>query len=341
MCNLKKLVSILLAGTMVLGMSVTAFADTTQIGTGSIEGYIDANDPNVILPTVSGTTADGTEKWLDFKVDPQRLIQRSNYANYQGCTFPTKDADTGVYFLVAPKTYANESEIYKVANKSAFNVKVTVKYQAVTKSAADLNLATSESVDTDAPLYLGLRLGSATHPVSTSETTKSFVIAGAGTSTGVTVENGMYVMDNSNSTGKWKAIEVQLKGKVLDFTPETTVTTPNVKVVWSYAKAAASDPVSTSDQVDYITSRVSKSEITSSDNKVTLNLPTGITVTDVKLYNYIHTDRVTSIMTSCVISGNLMTISNAAMLNYYYSNDQTLIRVHFSDGKYETVWLRP
>ena len=78
MQKFKRFMAVALATTMVLGSSLTAFADepTTSGGTdgsGTSEGHVDKEVINVVLPTVaSGSTP------FAYTMDPEHLIQETN-----------------------------------------------------------------------------------------------------------------------------------------------------------------------------------------------------------------------------------------------------------------------
>lgn len=153
----KRLLASVLAGTMVLGMSVTAFADDTTgstTGTGEFEGHVDKNALSVQLPTVPA------ENPFSYTMDPEGLIAATEGAKNTAATF---ENDANVYFLSAPNTYTKVSKKLKVVNKGTVDADVTIAAETVANSdvkmvAADGFTAEDSISDTNkgAELYLGL-----------------------------------------------------------------------------------------------------------------------------------------------------------------------------------------
>lgn len=257
--NMKKVAAIVLAATMVMGSSLTAFAADNEgaaDGAGKNEGHVDKEVVNVILPT----TQAGQASPFDFITDPERLIQDTAGAKYDGFTFPEKDNDTGVYFKVGADTYANKSEALQIINKSSVNVTVTVKVKATENSDAEkkIPLAQSASTTKEAPLYLNLTVGKSGTVVKADEQSVSKTIAGAKDNFEVVYDaednGGTYKYAPKASATNWKALEIALDGAInKDYVAKAESAAPTVNVTWSYAKAEDSASVDTNDQVDYIT----------------------------------------------------------------------------------------
>ena len=259
----KKMMALALAASMVLGSSTVAFAadgDPTPGGTGnvsgsgSVEGHVNKEVLNVVLPTVPS----GTPSAFAYTMDPERLIQGTDAAKYaEGSVFPAADSDTGVYFLTDTNTYSNTSNIYQVVNKSSCAVDLTVKVKATQNTAKDITLASSNGVSTTAPeLYLGLKVGSTEQAVSATEATVNKTLAGNSNNFVITVntkedDTKEYVYKEKDSTSGWKAMDISLTGTVckLDIADDTTA--PTVDVTWSWAKAADNATAST-DAVEFV-----------------------------------------------------------------------------------------
>lgn len=225
----------------------------TVSGTGEVEGHVNKEVLNVILPTVPS----GQASAFAYTMDPERLIQGTDAAKYEeGTVFPAADVDTGVYFLTDTKTYSNESNTYQVVNKSSCDVDLTVKVKATQSSAKDITLASSNGVSTTAPeLYLGLKVGSSEQAVSATEATVNKTLAGNKNNFEITVntkDDGSkeYAYKEKDSTSAWKAMNISLTGTVskLDIAADTTA--PTVDVTWSWAKAADNATPST-DAVEF------------------------------------------------------------------------------------------
>lgn len=259
----KKMMALALAASMVLGSSTVAFAadgDPASGGTGnvsgsgSVEGHVNKEVLNVVLPTVPS----GTPSAFAYTMDPERLIQGTDAAKYaEGSVFPAADSDTRVYFLTDTNTYSNTSNIYQVVNKSSCAVDLTVKVKATQNTAKDITLASSNGVSTTAPeLYLGLKVGSTEQAVSATEATVNKTLAGNSNNFVITVntkedDTKEYVYKEKDSTSGWKAMDISLTGTVskLDIADDTTA--PTVDVTWSWAKAADNATAST-DAVEFV-----------------------------------------------------------------------------------------
>jgi len=244
MCKSKKFMAIALVATMVFGSSLTAFAEDPVTsggsdGSGASEGHLEKKVLNVILPTTTGVTP------FNYTMDPERLIRATDGAKYaEGTTFPAEATDTGVYFLTAANTYANESNALTVTNKSSCDVTLSVKVKATaTAGGKDIALAESSTVATtgDPNLYLGLKVGDETTVVSATEQTVTTTIAGLPDNFETTVEtvdsNKVYAYKEISGASGWKTKDISLEGAVSNLPVATDTTAPTVNVTWSYAEA--------------------------------------------------------------------------------------------------------
>ncbi len=258
----KKMMVFVLTATMALGNSAVTFAadgDAASGGTGgvsgsgAVEGHVEKEVLNVVLPTVSaGSSA------FAYTMDPERLIQGTDAAKYaEGTVFPDKDSDTGVYFLTDTNTYSNTSNTYQVINKSSCDVDLTVKVKATQNTAKDIALAASDAVSTTDPeLYLGLNVGTTEQVISATEMTVTKTIAGNSNNFNITVQTKddgtkEYVYQEKESTFGWKAMNINMTGTVSKLDIEEDTTAPTVDVTWSWAKAADTSTPST-DAVEFV-----------------------------------------------------------------------------------------
>lgn len=251
----KKAIAIALAATMTMGSSLTAFAAETGSGTtsgkGENEGHVEKEVINVVLPVVPETTGSPFE----YIADPERLIQSTAGARYEDFTFPEADGDTGVYFLVGEKEYANTSTTLQVINKSSCDVTITVTAKATAASDKDLKLSTTNTVsggDADAPLFLNLKVGQTDQAISTSEAAVVKTIEGNEDNFEVKYTGSGYEYVPKATAYSWKALNISLSGAVSEnavITNDTTV--PTVDVTWAFAKAADDAVADTTEQVVY------------------------------------------------------------------------------------------
>ena len=252
MRKMKRVAAIVLAAAMTMGSTLTVFAaDTGSGGTtgkGENEGHVDKELINVVLPTVP--TGDGSP--FEYITDPERLIQETKGARYEDYTFPDTGNDTGVYFRVGEKAFANTSETLKVINKSSCDMAITISAKATAASDKDLKLATSDSVDGDNPLYLGLQVGASTNQAQAITTTAANVtktISGTPTNFETQYTGNGYKYVAKEDAAHWRALEFSLTGKVYNGTVAAETTAPTVEVTWAFDKGTAT--ADTTDEVDY------------------------------------------------------------------------------------------
>lgn len=253
--KIKKLLTVALAVTMVMGSTITAFADDNEgstEGTGSVEGHVEKEVTEVLLPTV-----DAGSSPFAYIIDPERLIQETDAKKYEeGTVFPDKDTDTGVYFLVGDNEYDNTSSVLQAVNMSSCNVKLTVTVKATT-AETDIDLAASASVSEDDPeLYLALKVGNDTEVVTDDAdgVTVEKVIAGQPDNFEVTVddEDGYVYQAKADAAEPWQAMNISMTGAVSKVAIEGETTAPKIEVTWSWEKAGAGEEAD-DDAVDYST----------------------------------------------------------------------------------------
>lgn len=279
MYKFKKILAVALAATMVIGSSVTAFADPVTSGgtdgAGTSEGHVDKKVINVVLPTVPENTTP-----FAYTMDPERLIQGTTAAKYaEGTTFPAAGSDTGVYFLTAENTYANTSNTLQAINKSSCDITLTVKVKT-TAAASDITLAQSATPSTDAAeLYLGLIVGDTTTVVKADEQTVTKVLAGAPNNFEVAVKDGAYAYQAKADATTWKAMNISMTGAVSAHAISDTTTAPTVNVTWSYAEAAEADGAAATDAVDYSDAPANAApSVTSTTGTMALGVDTEIAI---------------------------------------------------------------
>lgn len=153
-----RLLAVLLAGTMVMGTGLTAFAaDETgsTTGTGEFEGHVEKSVLSVQLPTVPA------ENPFSYTMDPEGLIAATEGAKNKDATF---EPGASVYFLSAANTYTKDSAKLKVVNKGTADADVTVKASTAANTNVEMVTGTDaftakEDIADDnkgAELYLGL-----------------------------------------------------------------------------------------------------------------------------------------------------------------------------------------
>jgi hypothetical protein len=162
----KKLVAGTLCASMVMGMSVTAFADgettsktddikdaegtTTTTGTGKVEGIVDKDVLAYVLPTSNNE--------FDFTLDPQGLIDATKTST--GAQIATSAAGGTLFFTDSDSKYNNTSAALTIYNAGTTKIDVTLNatVTGLTKDNATIALNTDKTFanDTSASIYLGV-----------------------------------------------------------------------------------------------------------------------------------------------------------------------------------------
>lgn len=277
MNKFSKVIAIALAATMVIGSSVTAFADDTEpvttgdsTGDGTSEGHVEQKKINVVLPTIaSGSTP------FAYTMDPEGLIKATSAEKYGSTVeFPAASGDTQVYFNNGLKggngedknntVYANSSVKQTVTNKSSHAISLTVKAEVTSPEATDIPLVGADDIATAtaASLYLGLVVDSedpvaiasdaaATQTVTVNGTAANFKVAYNSTDSkyeyraltlnewkASAAANADKTQDDYDAT--WAKSEFQLEGAVTTTKTITdTTTAPSIKVTWNWVDPEA------------------------------------------------------------------------------------------------------
>ena len=242
--SLKNVVTLTLAAAMVLGSTMTAFADgggTT--GTGSSTGHVNTEILNVVYPTIDG---DATP--FAYIMDSERLIRTTGkYKNASVTLTPNEDSDTGVYFTTSTSTFNNTSTALNVVNKSSMAVDVSATVKASVESGSTMvDLAESSDVSsTDLELYLGLKVGDDEKAVTADDggVTATATVAGCPENYEYTsLDTGLYsyAMKDTADDTKWAKTTISMTGAVSAVDNTDSKAAPTLAVTWTAAKAAAS-----------------------------------------------------------------------------------------------------
>ena len=275
----KKILAVLMTATMVMAMSITAFADENSGGSegaGASEGHVEKKATSVILPTVP-TDGEDTVSPYRYTMDPERLITNTNHGKYDNVIYPEATDDKGVYFNNGKKggdgedkdyvVYTNTSDSQKVTNKSSHDIALTVTAEAVaTDGGTDIPLVaqTALATATDASLYLGLVVGSgegqtktavasdaaASKTVTLAGTAANYKVAAKADKSGyeyrvLTLEEYKGLEGNSGKTqddfdATWANTTFAIEGECTSGKEiASTTTAPKLKVTWSWVDPTA------------------------------------------------------------------------------------------------------
>ncbi len=248
--NLKKKVAVLLTGVMVLGMTVTASAETGSsgdiAGAGTNEGHVSRNVVSVTLPSVK----DGTTPF-NYTLDPEGLIQETEAAAYGWDKIDATASANRVYFMHDDNKYYGTSNQYTLSNNSAVSVNFVVEVKA-TKGAKDATLVANEEAVVDGGddvlLYLGLDVGDKGKEAikNDDKVSVAFTLAGTPENYEVVCQNPAasaphtYTFEKKTTPVKdWPSVSFNLIGKCNKVANADGVTAPTLTVTWKYQDTAS------------------------------------------------------------------------------------------------------
>ncbi|WP_026507432.1 hypothetical protein [Butyrivibrio sp. MC2013] len=250
--NIKRFLAIALSTTMVLGSSLTALAangptDTSGTISGTGAGSKEADKVNTTIVKVVIPTQETVENTLKFTVDPQRLVQGTNAAKYgEGYTFPSKSADTGVYFQTGTKEYDSKSNALWLANLGTSDVTFTINPKVVAKVAGtDIALGTKAEATAANPaapkLYLGATLGGNAIQLATDTAAVKAVLATKPDNFHFTYDEDEEEYGFESMGIKWNGVPVVFEGAITNLAIEDTVTIPSLSLTFSWAAKQEAD----------------------------------------------------------------------------------------------------
>lgn len=270
----KRLLALTLVGAMVLGSSITAFAEdaTSATGTGVNTGHLNTEIVTAVLPT-----SESVATIFNFTIDPEDILASADKftdgTTAAGAAF--KNADL-VYFKQAngaEKTYASSSQTVKVSAQNYIDADVSVAATIAAPAEGKTIIPMAESAEafaeaTEATLLLQLKVGDSTGVITKDGATVTDTIDAQPTKFDTTYDGAgkpykLVAKDNQTWDGK----DVQLIGKVKKGTVTDAIVAPNVTLTWTVAKhndaptASATSITPTSD--------------------VTFTIPSGVTITSV------------------------------------------------------------
>jgi hypothetical protein len=259
MKGFKKVLAFVLAGTMVMGSSLTVLADDpSSTGAGSYEGNkMEYPTLSVSLPTFSAS-----DKTYDYLADPNGNIAKTGDQRDAGFTF---EGDTGIYFKTdaTNKKYTATSANYTAENQNGQDIIVTAEMTVATAGATSIVMSDDPTFEGDTvkdktALYLALQNGAKTKiaPLTAgtagSKATISMVVKGNKDNyepkynASASGNKYSYVL-KSGDNKTWNKCVFNLTGALNKNVAWTTadITFPSVTVTYSYAAV----PVMTGDKM--------------------------------------------------------------------------------------------
>lgn len=322
----KKVMAAVLATTMVMGSSMTAFAaEGTATGTGKLEGTVNTEVFSVVLPTVA---EDGST--LAFTLDPEGLIKKTNAAAYAGKVF----GDGTLFFANvgdSDTTYSNTSDTLTVTNKSSVAADVTVKAMVKKNTGIALSDDKAFTDDTTASMYLAIVDANNTDGVAIGDDGATVTAEVDAAPDGAykyswTEDDGYtYVLDSAFA-GDFETYEFKLNGAANAAGDWSGLgdAAPEVELVWEVV-AHGEAP----------SAYVSSLQVSAASPSVTLSLPEGVTVSSVSI------SRASGSPLNCIsgthytISGSTLTFAAGPMTN----NVGQTVTISYSDSHTDTLTI--
>ena len=247
--KLKRIMAAGLAATMVMSSGSVVGAENSSTitggGDGTLEGVVDTDVFNVVLPTVTTDT-------FNYIADPQGLIAKTDEANYSGKTF-----SEGTLFFANTATdkkydYSNQSDKLNAINKSSKKIKLSVAAKATVGASGESNAAlaaNADSLSADSPeVYLAITDGTTSKTLKADDEKLEQVLGGAPEAAyeykyDADTQKYNYGLKSDVSTCKFAEYSVYVEGKASENGWKEGTTLPSINVVWSAEFAGEGDAV--------------------------------------------------------------------------------------------------
>lgn len=167
MKNIRIYVIFILSASIIAGTCTNVLAEEiveqqqNEVGIGKVEGNVNEDIYQVILPTI-------TDKTFDFIMDPQGLINKTNGAAYKGKTF---EKEATLFFRRKEEgvkdDYSNMSDAVTITNMSSKEIKVSLNISILESSLKGIILTDDKEFigDTCASLYMAYTDGQKEVPI--------------------------------------------------------------------------------------------------------------------------------------------------------------------------------
>lgn len=163
----RKYISFVLGVAMMVSFSTSASAEElgagSETGIGEVEGSIDQDVYEVVLPAV-------TDEIFDFIIDPYALLNHTGGAAYEGQTF---QENSTLFFKrtdgTAMENYTNVSDSVTITNMSSRAINVSVDISMPEESLGGIVLSDNKEFagDSSASIYMALVDGEKEVPIGT------------------------------------------------------------------------------------------------------------------------------------------------------------------------------
>lgn len=146
-----------------------------EIGAGALEGSVDTDIYQVVLPTVNNET-------FNFIIDPQGLINKTNGAAYDGKTF---EQNSTLFFKRTDgkvrEDYSSASDVVTITNKGSNAIDISLNISVSPESLGGVQLTGDRNFtnDKNASIYLALVDGQNIVPIGPEGITKDVTVEAA------------------------------------------------------------------------------------------------------------------------------------------------------------------
>lgn len=236
--NCRKLTALALVMTMVMAspMSVSAeMEEGSKTGSGRVEGIVNTDVYQVVLPTVSNQT-------FNFIIDPLELINQTDGAGYGGKTF---EADSTLFFRRtdsgAKEDYSSASNPITITNRGSAPIEVSLNVSMISSSLGGIRMTDDREFkgDTGASLYMAVADGDHIMPVGTRGVSVKTTLDAAPKEAfeyGYNKEKGRYTyaLKKNMDSGVFSTRSFQITGaanKNGDWS-DFTEASPEIKISW-------------------------------------------------------------------------------------------------------------
>jgi len=346
MVRFKRVLAVVMATSMVLGSSLTAFASPiATTGQGDYEGNkVDYPVLSVTLPT-----ADSTSGQFKYIADPNGLIKESGSQRYSGATWAS-DAQ-GVFFKNGENSYGALSKPLVVSNQNAQSIVLSVSLANKTPGQNVAYKNSSTFTGTDKEIYLALynsdyskssAISQATAEGNTTYTAAKLDLLIQGKPSNYALKYSKVTTDAKSETYHYEQIsnptwnqESVYVGGLLNMAADWTsgedtaaITFPEVTVTWDYAAA----PLVTIKSG--IASTVTLNKKASGEDSITVSKVTLADGTVVAASNYTATAATAAANATVTLKADWITAAAPACVG-----DGYVITVVYSDSTSEPIVL--
>lgn len=352
MKSYKGFVSVTTAAVMLVSTAMPVFAANGEggaTGDGSFEGYVE----EVSAFTVDVPTDASATKGFDFFVDPNGLLEKTNYGRIPDATADDFEPGATLFFERTPKAadgsnaavvkYGKDSEAIEFKNCSSYDVNVEVSASVSGATGIDLASTAITGDEENPTLYLAIVSGSDTNAITDEGAKFTGTIAGEPTNfePKYDADEGKYVFGLKGSTtiaaptNPWKTVSFHLTGACGGtWTDEQADVAPQVALTWKVTDPKA-DKAPSIAVTTYNYNRTATLDITTDLGGGTLAASSITKVEGSNDGKVVAIDLTTS---GCTISGNKITLKSGQFSGASVGQKRYLI-VTFSEGTKVTVTL--